>query len=119
MRSLLLKVIVSPIAVIVSSWICPNVDYANIWQAILVGLIIAVVGTAMEYLLLRRGTLWISTLADFVAALLVVFFVSNAFNGAEVTFWGAVLVSAIIAAAEVFTHSWLIRNGYTRKSPAH
>lgn len=118
MTSFLLKIFVCPLGVILAAWLFPNVDYGAYYQAIVVGLIIAVVGLLMEYLILMKGTLWISTIMDFAAATLIVYFVSNLFTGAAVTFWGAILTGAIIAVAEHFTHLWLIQNGKTKKSRA-
>lgn len=118
MTSLLMKVIICPLALIVSAWILPNVQYAAIYQPIIVGLILAAVGTAMEYMLLKKGTLWTSTLLDFVATVAVVYLISNAFPGAAVTFFGAIIVGLLFAVIEYFTHLWLIRSGRTEKSAA-
>lgn len=118
MNSFLLKVIASPIAVILSGWLFPNVYYQNYYQAMVVGFIIAAVGVAMEYILLKKGTLWMSTIADFAVSVLMVYIISNMFEGAEVTFFGAILTGAILAIIEYFVHLWLIRSGKTQKSPA-
>ncbi|MFD0869379.1 Protein of uncharacterised function (DUF2512) [Chlamydia abortus] len=118
MASLIMKIIACPIGVLIAAWLFPNVDYGAYYQAIIVGLILAVVGVLMEYLLLKRGTLWTSTLMDFIASVIIVYFVSNMFAGASVTFWGAVLTGLLLAVIEYFTHLWLIRSGRTQKSPA-
>ncbi|QYR21454.1 hypothetical protein KZ483_27965 [Paenibacillus sp. sptzw28] len=118
MTSLLLKIFVCPIAVIVSAWILPNVRYTALYQPIVVGLILAVVGTMMEYWLLKKGTVSTSTWLDFAASVLIVYFVSNWFAGAMVTFFGAILIGALLAVTELFTHRWLVRSGRTRKTPA-
>ena len=117
MTSLLMKIIMCPLAVIIASWILPNVAYENILQPIIVGLILAVVGVLMEYMILKRGTLWISTFADAVASLIIVYFVSNWFPGAFVTFFGALLTSILLGVIEYFTHRWLNNVGLTKKSP--
>lgn len=119
MKSFLLKVIVCPIALIFSDRIFPGVDFSDIRQTIFVGIILAVVGTLMEFMLLREGTLWISIFADFAATIVIVYFVTNVLSGADVTFWGALLTSVLITAIEIPTHLWLIRGGYTRKSATH
>jgi hypothetical protein len=118
MNSLLIKIFVCPITVIISAWLFPNVQYAAYSQAIIVGLVLAAAGVMMEYMFLKKGTLWISTWIDFAASVLIVYFVSNLFTGAAVTFFGAVLTGALLAVTEHFTHLWLIRNGKTKKSPA-
>lgn len=118
MSSLLMKIIMCPVAVIIASFLFPNVDYLNIWQPIIVGLILAVAGVLMEYMILKRGTLWISTFADAVVSLVIVYFVSNWFPGAEVTFFGALLTAVLLGIIEYFTHLWLIQSGRAKKSPA-
>lgn len=118
MASFLLKILMCPIGVIVASWIFPNVQFESYVQPIIIGLILAVVGIIMEYMLLRKGTLWISTLLDFAATLIIVYAISNLFVGAEVTLLGAILTSVVITFLEYFNHLWLIRSGKTQKSPA-
>ncbi|MBN6187632.1 DUF2512 family protein [Aneurinibacillus sp. BA2021] len=118
MTSFLMKVVTCPLAIILASFLFPNVNYSNFAQPIIVGVILALAGTMLEYLFLREGTLWLSTGADFVASILVIYLVSQFFYGARVTLMGAVATSLIIAAVEFFVHSYLINSGQTRKSPA-
>lgn len=88
------------------------------FQPILIGLVLAGVGTAMEYLILKRGTLWISTFLDFVASILIIVGLAAFLDGAEVTILGAIIVSLFLAFTEYFTHLFLIRSDKTEKSPA-
>jgi hypothetical protein len=113
-----MKIVICPLAVIIASYIFPNVNYANLYQPIIVGLVLAGAGVLMEYLFLKKGTLWFSTGMDFAASVLIVYFVSLFFTGALVTFFGAVLVGLLLAVTEYFTHRWLIQTGKTQKSPA-
>lgn len=116
MTSLLLKIFLCPIALILSTWLIPGIKYGDYYQPVIVGLILAVVGVLMEYILLKKGTLWFSTIMDFVASVLIVYFISNWFANADVTFLGAVLVGALLAVTEYFIHLWLIQSGRTQKS---
>ncbi|MGG6310352.1 DUF2512 family protein [Paenibacillus macerans] len=116
MNSLLIKLVVCPLGVIVSDWLFPNVDFAAYYQAIIVGLLLAAAGTVMEYMFLKKGTLWISTLMDIAASTLIVYFISNLFTGTIVTFIGAILTAILLGATEQVTHLWLIRSGKTKKS---
>lgn len=115
MASFWIKVITVPIALAIAAWLLPNVRYDAYYMPILVGAILAVVGMLMEYALLRDGTLWLSTFADFVVSVLLIYFVSNMFAGADVSFFGAILASLLIGALEFFTHRWLIRTGRAEK----
>ena len=118
MNSFLLKIIVCPISLIVLWWLLPNIEYGAYYQPIIVGLVLAVAGVLMEYLFLKKGTLWTSVAMDFVASVLLVYFISNWFPTANVTFFGAILVGLVLGVIEYFTHRWLLRQGKTRKSPA-
>jgi uncharacterized membrane protein YvlD (DUF360 family) len=118
MTSLILKIFICPLSLMLSDWLFTSVNFSTYSQAIVIGLILAVVGTAMEYLLLRRDTVVLSTIMDFVATLLIVYFVSQWYQGANVTFWGAVLVALVVGVIEYFTHLWLVRNDKTQKSHA-
>ncbi|KAB7709256.1 DUF2512 family protein [Bacillus aerolatus] len=115
---MLLKIFACPIAVIIAMYLFPGVDYTSLWQPIVIGLILAGVGVAMEYFILRRGTLWVSVAADFAASVLIVYFLSNLLWNASVTFLGAVLIGLLLGVVEYFTHRYLISTGKTQKSPA-
>jgi uncharacterized membrane protein YvlD (DUF360 family) len=115
MSSFLMKLIMCPLIVIISAWLFPGVDYSNLTQPIIVGVILAAVGTVMEYMLLKKGTLWISNAADFAASFLIVYYVSNVFEGAYVSFFGALMTAILLGISEHFTHLWLIRNGKVKK----
>ncbi len=78
----------------------------------------ALVGVLMEYLLLRKGTLWISTILDFAVSVLILYSIANLFAGTTITFTGAVLTGILLGVIEYFTHLWLIKSGRTQKSPA-
>ncbi|AXI11082.1 hypothetical protein CUC15_03615 [Oceanobacillus zhaokaii] len=114
----MLKIFACPIAVIVAMYLFPGVDYGLLWQAIVVGLVLALVGVAMEYFILRRGNLWLSVAAHFVVSVLIVYFLSNFLWNASVTFLGAVLIGFLLGIIEYFTHRYLISTGKTQKSPA-
>jgi uncharacterized membrane protein YvlD (DUF360 family) len=117
MTSFLLKIIVCPLGVILAAYVLPNVEYGAYYQPILIGIALAVVGVIMEYVLLHRGTLWVSTIMDFVVTAVVVYYASNSMDGAVVTFMGAIWTSVLLTVVEYFLHLWLIRSGRTRKTP--
>jgi len=50
-----------------------------------------------------------------LAATLIVYFVSNLFDGVRVTFAGAVYASLIIDVTEYIQHLYLTKTGKTRK----
>lgn len=117
MLGLIIKLFVCPITVLIATLLFTNVFYNTITQAIIVGLVIAVAGHMMEVLILKRGTFWLSTIVDFVAAAFIVYIVSNFFTTAAVTVGGALLTALLLSFTEVIQHSWLINSGRTEKSP--
>lgn len=110
-----MKVIMCPLALIISDLLFEQVNYRNYYQAIVVGLILAVSAHFMELLILRRGTVWFSLAADVMAATLIVYFISNLFYGARVTFLGAIFASLLIGVTEYVQHIYLTQSGKTRK----
>ncbi|WP_096199965.1 DUF2512 family protein [Bacillus sp. FJAT-45350] len=117
MLGFVLKVFICPITVMIAFLIFPNVYYANVFQAIIVGLVLAVLAHTMEIFILRKGTFWLSTLTDFVSAVLIVYFVSLIFPTASVTIFGAILTAVLLTFTEVIQHNWLIKSGRAEKSP--
>jgi uncharacterized membrane protein YvlD (DUF360 family) len=118
MANFLMKVIAIPILLMICAWLLPNVDYGAWYQPIVIGVLLAILGVMMEYLLLRKDTAWISTLADFIVNLLVIYYISNLYDGADVTFFGAFLTAVVLGIVEHVVHLWLIRSGRAEKSPA-
>ncbi|WP_076850175.1 DUF2512 family protein [Rubeoparvulum massiliense] len=118
MSSLMMKILICPIGVAVAGWLFPNVYYAGLYQPLVVGLLLAIAGFFLEYLVLRKGTLWISTVLDFIATALLVYLISNLFMDAVVSVFGAILTAGLLTVVEYFTHRWLIRTGRAEKSPA-
>ncbi|MFC6334465.1 DUF2512 family protein [Paenibacillus septentrionalis] len=115
MTSLLIKILSVPLGLIIASWIFPNVEYSRLYQPIIVGLILAAVGLAMEYAILRKGTLWISTFADFIVSWVLVFGLSLLFDTAYVSVWGAFWAAVLLTVVEYFLHLLLIKNGLAKK----
>lgn len=116
MWGLLVKLIVCPLVIILANVIFANVNYTVLYQPIIVGLILALFAHMMEVMFLKRGTLWISTIFDFIAATLIVYLVSL-LQEAKVTFLGAILTAIILMVTEIIQHLWLIRSGRTKKFP--
>jgi hypothetical protein len=113
---LIVKLFVCPITVMIAWLVFPNVQYSAIYQPIIVGLILAFAAHMMEVFILRKGTFWISTIVDFMAAAFIVYVVSL-FQVAQVTFFGAVLTAVLLSTTELVQHNWLIKSGRTHKSP--
>jgi small-conductance mechanosensitive channel len=115
MSSFWIKAFAIPAILALTAWVLPDVRYDAWFMPVTIGLILAVAGMLMEYLLLREGNLWFATFADFVVAVPVVYFFSNMFAGAEMSFTGALIASLLIAAAEFYVHRWLLRTGRVDK----
>jgi hypothetical protein len=115
LTSFFMKIIICPLVIALSSYVLPNVNYTSLYQPIFIGFILASVGTVMEYIFLKEGSLWTSTFLDFVAATLLLYGGSSFFDGSVVTFLGALVVATFLAITEHFTHLYLIRMKKTVK----
>ncbi|MCP8615411.1 DUF2512 family protein [Salirhabdus salicampi] len=114
MSGLVMKLFMCPIGVILAWIMFPNVFYTTIFQPIIIGFILAVSAHLMEILILRKLTFWVSTIADFIAATLIVYFVSQ-LQVTYVTFFGAILTALLLTITEIIQHRWLIKSGKTKK----
>jgi hypothetical protein len=116
LTSFFMKIIICPLVVALSSYILPNVNYSIHYQPVIIGLSLALAGTIMEFLFLRKGSLWTSTFLDFITAILLVYGGSLLLEGSVVTFLGAVIVATFLAFTEHFTHLYLLRSNKVLKS---
>jgi hypothetical protein len=115
MTGLVVKLLVTPIGIILASWIFPNVNFAYWYQPIIIGVSLAFVGYAMELAILNENTNWLSVFIDWGVSAVVIYFGSLFFVDTFVTFWGAVLTGALLAVTEIFQHNWLLNSGRARK----
>jgi len=108
---LTIKLAVCPAVVYLSDVIFRQVNYAALWQPILVGLLIAVAAHAIEVIKLMPGTLWLSSGFDFMAATVIVYLSALALPGAFLTFPGVLLTALFLTLTEIPQHYWLIKSG--------
>ncbi len=114
MIGLIMKLIICPITLIISNYIF-GLQYTFI-QAIMVGIILAVAAHMMEVLILKKGTFWISTIVDFIAAFAIVYLSQFFFRNVYITFLDALLTSVLLTVTEYLQHTYLIRTYKTKKT---
>lgn len=115
MTGLIMKLIICPFGLIVSNYLFADVYYPYTYQPIFIGIAIAILGHLIELFLLKPGTLLISTIADFLATFIIVYFSQFILPGASITLIGAALTSTLLALTEYFQHIYLIKSGKTKK----
>ncbi|HLR51344.1 MAG TPA: DUF2512 family protein [Candidatus Avamphibacillus sp.] len=115
MMGLVVKLIVAPVGIILASWIFPNVNFANWYQPIILGIVAAIIGHLMEVAMLRKNTNVMTLIADFVVSSAIVYFGAMFFMNSYVTFWGALLTGALLGVTEIFQHNWLLHSGRAKK----
>src|SRR5699024_2169005 len=95
--------------------IFPNVNFANWYQPIILGIVAAIIGYLMEVAMLRENTNVMTLIADFVVSSAIVYFGAMFFMNSYVTFWGALLTGALLGVTEIFQHNWLLHSGRAKK----
>ncbi|MFA1820760.1 DUF2512 family protein [Virgibacillus oceani] len=115
MTGLVVKLLVTPIGIILASWIFPNVNFGGWYQPIIIGAGLAFIGFAMELAILKENTNWLSTFIDWGVSAIVIYFGAMFFVNTSVTFWGAVLTGALLAVTEIFQHNWLLNSDRAHK----
>ncbi len=93
-----------------------GVSYVNVYQAIGVGLVLAVLAYLMELMILKESSFWLSTIADFMAAFAVVYISQFFLRNVIITFTGALFAAVLLSITEYFQHTYLISTGKTKKS---
>lgn len=116
MAGLLVKLIVSPIVLLLSAFLFRDVYYPSLYQPIFVGLVLAVAGHLMEVYLLKKTTFWFMLLMDYFTAAFIIYISSFFFLGSQITWTGAFLSAFLIAITEYFQHRWLIQTNRTVKT---
>jgi len=115
MSSLIIKFAVCPLLIYLAGIFLNQVQFATLFQPVLLGFFVAVAGVLMELYTLKPGTLWLSTGLDFIAFTAIVYIVPFFLAGAYVTLTGALITGLVLALAEIPQHYWLIKSGNTIK----
>ncbi|MDR3598687.1 DUF2512 family protein [Clostridium sp.] len=110
---LILKFIACPVIIILSNYVI-GLEYSVI-QGLFIGVVLAFVAHMMEVLILKHGTLWISTISDFIVAFAVVYLSQFVLRDVNITFFNAFLTSLLLTVVEYLEHIFLIRSGKTKK----
>ncbi|SFM45007.1 Protein of unknown function [Gracilibacillus orientalis] len=118
MISFIVKIITIPIVLLLAMFMSDNVEYGAMWQPFLIILLLIGSGLALEYAVLNSKTLWTSVALDLITAFIILYFISNTFEGAYVSFGGALLISVILGVCEYMLHRFLISSKNVDKAPA-
>jgi len=104
MFMLLLKFLLVPALVGLADIMMVDFFFPTVWSVVLTGLALAAVGLAMESAILRRGTLWITTAADWAVSAAGLYLAQFLFEGAYVSVVAALLAGGLLAIPEYFAH---------------
>jgi len=104
MFMLLLKFLLVPALVGLADIMMADLFFPTVWAIVLTGLALAAVGLLMESAMLRRGTLWLTTIADWAVSAAGLYVAQFVFDGAYVSIVAALLAGGLLAIPEYFTH---------------
>ncbi|TLS50197.1 hypothetical protein FE782_21245 [Paenibacillus antri] len=104
MFMLLIKFLLVPALVGLADVMMADLFFPTAWSIVLIGLALAAVGLFMESAMLRRGTLWLTTAADWAVAAAGIYLAQYLFEGAYVSAVAALLAGGLIAIPEYFAH---------------
>lgn len=113
MLGLLIKLIVTPIGLLLSVFLFRDVHYPSLYQPISVGLILAVAEHLLEIYLLKETTFWFMLIMDYFVAAFIIYISSFFFLGSQITWTGAFLSAFLVTIAEYFQHRWLLQTNRT------
>jgi len=116
MTGLLIKLIASPLVLLIASFLFQDVYYPAFYQPMLTGLILAIAGHLLELYLLKETTFWFMLIMDFFTAAFLIYISSFFFPHAQISWAGAFLSAFLFALTEYFQHLWLIRTNRTSKA---
>lgn len=109
---LLIKLLVSPVLVVLADALFPEVNYLSLYYSIGLGFVLAIAGYWLERIILRPGTLWLTTALDMIAGFVITYVSAFILPAAiQITPMGAGFVAIFYGVAEYLQHGWLIQTG--------
>ncbi|MED1723164.1 hypothetical protein [Brevibacillus parabrevis] len=109
MDGLLMKLLVSPILVVLADALFPEVNFANLYQSVGVGFVLALAGFFLDRAILAPGSLWLTTAIDFIIGFLIAYGSIVFLPDAQISAMGAGFVAIFYGVAEYLQHTWLLR----------
>ncbi|SHN28652.1 DUF2512 family protein [Gracilibacillus kekensis] len=109
MLSLLIKTVSIPIVLFIAIYIWEQVHYEAIWQPVVIVLILITSGLFLEAIILKRKRLWVSVCLDFIATFLILYIISNMFEGSFISLIASIVIAVILVIPEYFLHRFLIK----------
>lgn len=115
MTGLRIKLFTSPLIMMAADYLTRSIVFSAIWQPASVGLLFAFVSYLFEYIVLRRGTFWISNVLDFLLASVIVYTSQFFLPDVQITLTGALFAAGMLSAFEYIIHIYLIRTGQVER----
>jgi hypothetical protein len=109
MSLFLMKWALTALVVWLGDVMLPDVFYPNVVYIVITSLVLVLVGYVMERIMLHRGTLWITTIADWAVSAGLIYLSQFVFAGAQASTVGALLTGGLIGISEYFMHRHQIR----------
>ncbi|MGN7469578.1 DUF2512 family protein [Brevibacillus sp. SAFN-007a] len=104
-----MKLLVSPVLVVLADALFPEVNYANLYQSVGGGFVLAIAGFFLDRAILAPGSLWLATASDLIAGFLIVYGSVVFLPDARISPIGAGFVAILYGVAEYLQHTWLLR----------
>lgn len=102
MLSFIIRLFVTPLLLYLVTKVSQEVEYSSLYQPILIGVILAVIGQLMEIKLYETRLLWACLTIDFTAAFGIIYLSQFLFNHALITPKAALMTSVIFFLSEYF-----------------
>jgi len=110
---LLLKMVLCSAVIGLANGMLTDVEIGSWLSVALIGVSIAAIGALVERMMLRRGTLWLTTAADLGLAAAVVYLSQFVLADVGASVVGALLTGGLVAILEYFAHrSAIARMGF-------
>ena len=109
MIRLINKLILYPATLLISNIILSGIDYSNAYEPIIIGLLLALLSHMLETIILKKGTLWINTGIDYIAAFLLIYLSQYIFNDSHIAVFPTLFISSLIIIFEFFNHLFFLQ----------
>jgi hypothetical protein len=92
----------TPLLLFLATKVSQDIEYSSLYQPILIGVILAVIGQLMEIKLYETRLLWLCLAIDFTAAIGIIYLSQFIFTNAFITPKAALMTAVIFFLSEYF-----------------
>lgn len=106
-----MKLFIHPVIMLILYILLPDLKYSQLYQVIVVSLVLALVTHITELAFLKDGTFWLNNIIDLSVSFIIIYTSQYLLANTTITVTSASITAFIITFTEFYQHLFILRTG--------